>query len=176
MTSRATIDALDREIRRLSARMDAACYEQLVLIREFDELARILDAVVVGLVLRSDAQGRPTAIATSRPEPVLRNWGGARLTTIFFSGHRNPADITAARTRSRASRHDSSGKPNIVNAGKPCDTCTSTVTTCDPFPSSSGRRCWKPCCTTRKRLRETFTARRRATCSPGLRSLPAEKD
>ena len=31
------IDSLDRAILNLSARMDAACYEQLVLIRQFDE-------------------------------------------------------------------------------------------------------------------------------------------
>jgi hypothetical protein len=36
-TRRRSIDALDEAILRLSARMDAACYEQLVLIREFDE-------------------------------------------------------------------------------------------------------------------------------------------
>jgi hypothetical protein len=36
---RCSIEALDEAIGRLSARMDADCYEQLVLIREFDERA-----------------------------------------------------------------------------------------------------------------------------------------
>jgi hypothetical protein len=40
---RRSINALDEAIRRLSARMDAACYEQLVLIREFDERAGWLE-------------------------------------------------------------------------------------------------------------------------------------
>jgi hypothetical protein len=42
-TRRRSIDALDEAICRLSARMDAACYEQLVLIREFDERAGWLE-------------------------------------------------------------------------------------------------------------------------------------
>jgi hypothetical protein len=40
---RRSIDALDEAILRLSARMEAACYEQLVLIREFDERAGWLE-------------------------------------------------------------------------------------------------------------------------------------
>jgi hypothetical protein len=42
---RRSIDALDEAICRLSARMDAACYEQLVLIREFDERAGWLESL-----------------------------------------------------------------------------------------------------------------------------------
>jgi hypothetical protein len=42
-TRRRSIEALEEAIRRLSARMDAACYEQLVLIREFDERAGWLE-------------------------------------------------------------------------------------------------------------------------------------
>ncbi len=40
---RRSIEVLDEAIGRLSARMDAACYEQLVLIREFDERAGWLE-------------------------------------------------------------------------------------------------------------------------------------
>ena len=43
-TRRRSIDALDEAICRLSARMDAACYEQLVLIRAFDERAGWLES------------------------------------------------------------------------------------------------------------------------------------
>ena len=43
VTRRRSIDALDEAICRLSARMEAACYEQLVLVREFDERAGWLE-------------------------------------------------------------------------------------------------------------------------------------
>jgi hypothetical protein len=43
-------------------------------------------------------------------------------------GHDNPLESTAARTRSRASRTAASGRPTIVNPGKPLETWTSTET------------------------------------------------
>ena len=78
--------------------------------------------------ITSNATSSPIAIGRSRPEPVLRYDGGARLTVIFLSGQANPDVMIAARTRSRASRHDSSGRPSIENPGMPLATWTSTLT------------------------------------------------
>ena len=84
--------------------------------------------------ITSKATSSPTAIAKSSPEPVLRYTGGARLTVIFLSGQVYPHVTIAARTRSRASRHDSSGSPSIVKPGMPLATWTSTLTGCPRAP------------------------------------------
>ena len=84
--------------------------------------------------ITSKATSSPTAIARSSPEPVLRYDGGARLTVIFLSGQVYPHVTIAARTRSRASRHDSSGSPSIVKPGMPLATWTSTLTGCPRAP------------------------------------------
>ena len=58
----------------------------------------------------------------SRPPPALRSVDGARLTVTRRSDHGSSLDRSAARTRSRASRHDVSGRPTTVKAGRPLDT------------------------------------------------------
>src|SRR5258706_6221125 len=68
------------------------------------------------------------AIGKSSPEPPLRTSPGARLTVTRLSGQGNDDDNNAARTRSRDSRHASSGRPTMENAGRPGETWTSTVT------------------------------------------------
>src|SRR3954453_1083204 len=45
-----------------------------------------------------------------------------------FCGNSRPLDRRAARTRSRLSRHEVSGRPTIVKPGRPFDTWTSTRT------------------------------------------------
>ena len=70
----------------------------------------------------SDATRTPMAIARSRPLPALRNPDGARLTVMRWFGHARPLDKIAARTRSRASRQDVSGKPTTVKHGRPTET------------------------------------------------------
>ena len=45
-----------------------------------------------------------------------------------FGGHFSLLDTMAARTRSRASRHEASGKPTMVNPGNPSAAWTSTDT------------------------------------------------
>ncbi len=47
---------------------------------------------------------------------------------VRVSGQVNPLVSSAARTRSRASRHDVSGRPTTVKHGRPRATWTSTVT------------------------------------------------
>ncbi len=74
------------------------------------------------------ATSTPTAIGRSSPAPPLRTPLGARLTVTRCIGHVSPLDSSAARTRSRDSRQAASGRPTIVNPGRPLDTCTSTAT------------------------------------------------
>ena len=74
------------------------------------------------------ATSTPTAIARSSPAPVLRTPEGARLTVIRFMGQVRSLERSAARTRSRDSRHASSGSPTTLNAGRPLATWTSTET------------------------------------------------
>jgi hypothetical protein len=74
------------------------------------------------------ATSTPTAMAKSRPLPILRVPEGARLTVMRRTGHWAPAAMTAARTRSRASRQAVSGRPTMVSPGRPTPTWTSTVT------------------------------------------------
>src|SRR4029450_8136634 len=76
----------------------------------------------------------------SRPEPTLRTSGGARLTVTRAVGQRSLDDSSAARTRSRASRHVASGRPTTVNPGNPDDTWTSTRTGRPSTPSSVADR------------------------------------
>ena len=61
-----------------------------------------------------DAASTHSAMGKSRAAPCLRRPVGARLTVTRRSGHFRPVDRTAARTRSRDSRHDASGKPTSV--------------------------------------------------------------
>ena len=75
----------------------------------------------------SDATSTPTAIARSSPLPPLRVPDGARLTVIRRVGQSRPLDSSADRTRSRASRHDASGKPTTAKPGRPFETWTSTL-------------------------------------------------
>jgi hypothetical protein len=74
-------------------------------------------------------------MARSRPAPTLRTPGGARFTVTRALGHASRLDMSAARTRSRASRHVVSGRPTTVNAGSPLDTWTSTRTGRPSTPS-----------------------------------------
>ena len=54
------------------------------------------------------------------PAPLLRRYAGARLTVIRLPGNSKPEFVSAARTRSRASRTALSARPTIVNVGRPC--------------------------------------------------------
>ena len=74
------------------------------------------------------ATSNPMAIGKSSPAPALRTPEGAKLTVTRRIGQDKPLDKTAALTRSLASRTAASGRPTIVNPGKPLDTWTSTET------------------------------------------------
>ena len=65
----------------------------------------------------------PMAIATSSPAPPLRSCIlVARFTVMRRFGHGKSHDSNAARTRSRDSRHASSGWPTMVKPGSPMPT------------------------------------------------------
>ena len=78
----------------------------------------------------------PRPMARSRPEPALRKPDGARLTVTRFWGHLNPLEIIAARTRSRDSLQEASGKPTTRKPGSPLLTWTSTATGWPSTPTS----------------------------------------
>ena len=57
-----------------------------------------------------------------------------------FIGQRSLLETMAARTRSRASRHDASGRPTTVNPGSPSATWTSTDTGWPQTPTRVAER------------------------------------
>ena len=61
----------------------------------------------------------PRAIGRSNDEPALRTSAGARFTVTRCGGNSKPEFRMALRTRSRLSRTLGSGRPTIVNDGKP---------------------------------------------------------
>ncbi len=73
-----------------------------------------------------DAARMPRAIGKSNEEPALRTSAGARLTVMRCGGNSKPELRMALRTRSRLSLTLVSGRPTIVNDGKPYPTSTST--------------------------------------------------
>ena len=73
----------------------------------------------------------------SNPDHVLRSELGARFTTILSLGTWNPADLIAARTRSRDSWMAVSGIPTIENEGIPLEMSTSTSTGSASTPRST---------------------------------------
>src|SRR5262245_35640759 len=77
----------------------------------------------------------PRAIGRSKEAPSLRTSAGARFTVIRSWGKAKPALRIAVRTRSRLSRTAESGRPTVMNAGKPGDTSTSTRTSAASTPS-----------------------------------------
>ena len=73
--------------------------------------------------MTSCTTSKPTAIAASRPAPPLRSCTAvAKFTVMRLLGHGRSHDNKAARTRSRDSRHASSGWPTIVKPGNPMPT------------------------------------------------------
>ena len=67
----------------------------------------------------SEPRRIPTAIARSSDAPALRRSAGARFTVIRRGGNAKPLLRIAPRTRSRASWRAASGRPTIVNPGRP---------------------------------------------------------
>src|SRR5688572_30398694 len=82
----------------------------------------------------------PSAIGKSNDAPALRTSAGARLTVIFVGGNSKPELRIALLTRSRLSRTLVSGRPTIVNDGRPNDTSTSTLTAQASTPNSAAVR------------------------------------
>jgi hypothetical protein len=74
-------------------------------------------------------------MARSSPEPTLRSEDGARLTVTLRTGKVKPLLVSAARTRSRASRQAVSGRPTMAKPGKPALMWTSTLTAWPSMPS-----------------------------------------
>jgi len=69
----------------------------------------------------------PMAMGTSKAAPSLRRSAGAKLTVIRRRGNLNPLFSSAPRMRTLPSLIPASGKPTILQPGKPCDTSTSTL-------------------------------------------------
>ena len=68
------------------------------------------------------------AIATSKAGPCFFMSAGAKLTVTEVLGKEKPEFLIAARTRSLASLTEASGRPTIVNLGRPGETSASTFT------------------------------------------------
>ena len=84
----------------------------------------------------SEPSRMPMAMARSSEAPALRRSAGARLTVIRRGGNARPLLRIAPRTRSRASWSAASGRPTIVNPGRPGATSTSTRMTRPSMPWS----------------------------------------
>src|SRR5438874_2238090 len=79
----------------------------------------------------------PRAIGRSKRLESLGSSAGARFTVMRRAGNSKCAWLSAARTRSRASRTSASGSPTIWKAGRPGPRCTSTVTSGACTPESA---------------------------------------
>src|SRR5882672_188416 len=82
----------------------------------------------------------PSAIGRSKRPLSLRSSAGARLTVMRRAGNSKREFTSAARTRSRLSFTSVSGRPTMVNEGRPLPRCTSTVTSGALSPASA--RLW----------------------------------
>ena len=78
-----------------------------------------------------------SAIGRSKLLPALRRSAGARFTVMRCGGNSRPALRIALRTRSRLSRTLASGRPTIVNSGRPKLTSASTRTSSADTPTSA---------------------------------------
>src|SRR5262245_14451754 len=89
---------------------------------------------------RPVAQRIPSAVGRSNAAPSFRRSAGARLMVMRSRGNSKPAFLMAARTRSRLSRTAESGRPTVVNEGRPFVTSTSTETVVTSTPWSAAER------------------------------------
>ena len=83
------------------------------------------------------AAAMPMAMGRSKRPDSLGRSAGARLTVMRRLGNSTPLCRSAARTRSRLSRTDTSGSPTMLKAGRPLARCTSTETGGAVRPSSA---------------------------------------
>jgi hypothetical protein len=67
------------------------------------------------------------AMGTSKAAPSLRRSAGAKLTVILRKGNLNPLFSNAPRMRTLPSFTPASGRPTMLQPGRPCDTSTSTL-------------------------------------------------
>ena len=72
------------------------------------------------------AASTASAIGRSKWLPSLSRSAGARLMRMRLGGSESPMEVSAARTRSRASPTALSGRPTTRKAGRPCEICTCT--------------------------------------------------
>src|SRR6266700_1744565 len=87
-----------------------------------------------------EAARMPSAIGRSNRPLSLGSSAGARLTVMRRAGNSKREFTSAARTRSRLSFTSVSGRPTMVNEGRPFPRCTSTVTSGASRPESA--RLW----------------------------------
>src|SRR6266699_4368286 len=87
-----------------------------------------------------EAARMPSAMGKSNRPLSLGSSAGARLTVMRRAGNSKREFTSAARTRSRLSFTSVSGRPTMVNEGRPFPRCTSTVTSGASSPESA--RLW----------------------------------
>src|SRR6266487_625091 len=87
-----------------------------------------------------EAARMPSAIGRSNRPLSFGSSAGARLTVMRRAGNSKREFTSAARTRSRLSFTSVSGRPTMVNEGRPFARCTSTVTSGASSPESA--RLW----------------------------------
>ncbi len=87
--------------------------------------------------MRSAAPSTAQATARSKPLPPLGTDAGLSPTVSFFCGQVAPELTTAARTRSRLSTRDLSGRPTRVKAATPGSRSAWTSTTTPSTPTSA---------------------------------------
>jgi hypothetical protein len=110
--------------------------------RNRKDAARCLNATIQRQLAEQKpvAASTPSAIGRSNDAPPFRMSAGARLTVTLCGGNANPEFLIALRTRSRLSRTLASGKPTIVNVGRPNETSTSTCTGQASIPNTAAVR------------------------------------
>jgi hypothetical protein len=89
-------------------------------------------------MLATELPGRRDQALCSLAAFLEVRWSaGARLTVMRRDGSASPDEVSAARTRSRASDTALSPRPTTLNAGRPDATCTCTVTLRASIPSNA---------------------------------------
>ncbi|OEI69459.1 hypothetical protein Cus16_0063 [Curtobacterium sp. ER1/6] len=112
------------------------------------------------------------AIARSNPEPRFGTAAGVRLTVMRRAGSGAPAFAAAARTRSRASPNEVSGRPMMLKAGSWLVRCASTSIRRPVTPSSATAADRPMPLTGHPPRARTRTGRRRRAPRPRPRGSP----
>ena len=100
-----------------------------------DNSPRAANSPASSIGTTSIAASTASAIGRSKCEPSFSISAGARLMTMRLGGRDSPIDVSAARTRSRASPTALSGNPTTRKFGRPEEICTCTSTFSASIPA-----------------------------------------